>query len=429
MAEPTYTFRQSDLPKLDLNIDKGTDFAAWRTQWDSYCFLSGLADEDTAKQVRALTLCLSRETLATVHNLGLSEAQMKKPSAIIEALQRYVDGHINETVERRNFRRRTQQQGEAFDDYLISLRELAKTCKFCSDTCLQKNIRDQIIEGLCDGDTVEDLLQESDLTLATTITKCRSKEAAKKNRSQILAREQETEVVAALHNPQLPTQQGRPHTCPGCGGAQHKGGRVHCPAYDKACSNCHKVGHFARVCRSKQRLQQQAQNNSNPHPSANAIRLQPPQGDHIQLYNIKGDKAEPAPTITVKMTSSSGSTPVTVLPDSGADISAAGQAIVGILGHQLGNLIPSEINPRAVNGTCMKPLGKIPVTISLQGRAYRDNIHIFPGVSGAIISWKAAKELSILLPQYPQLRECHKPSGTWRLTVLRPLEVATSQSS
>ena len=49
----------------------------------------------------------------------------------------------------------------------------------------------------------------------------------------------------------------------------------------------------------------------------------------------------------------------------------------------------------------MKPLGKIPVTIRLQGRAYKDDIHVFPGVSGALISWKAAKELGILPPHYP----------------------------
>ena len=93
------------------------------------------------KQVKALTLCLSRETLAVVHNLGLSEGQMKKPSAIIEAMQKYVDGHINETMEPHKFRRWTQLQGETFDDYLISLRELTKTCKFCSDACIQKSIK------------------------------------------------------------------------------------------------------------------------------------------------------------------------------------------------------------------------------------------------------------------------------------------------
>ena len=345
----------------------------------------------TAKQVKALMLCLSRETLAIVHNLGLSEAQMKKPSAIIEAMQKYVDGHINETMERHKFRRLTQQQGETFDDHLISLRELAKTCKFCSDACIQKSIRDQIIEGLRDGDTVEDLLQESELTLTTTVAKCRSKEVAKKNQSQMVVQEQETDMVAKLHNRLPRAQQRKSHTCPGCGGTLHKGGRIHCPAYDKVCSCCHKVGHFARVYRSKQRSHQQVPLNDSSQPTANAIRLQ---SDHIQLYNITGSKAEPAPTISVQMTS-------TVLPDSGADISAAGHTIVGMLGHHLDNLAPSEISPRAVNGAYMKPVGKIPVTISLQGRTCRDDMHIFPGVSGALISWKAAKELGILHPQYP----------------------------
>ena len=116
-------------------------------------------------------------------------------------MQKYVDGHINETMKRHKFRRWTQQQGETFDDYLISLRELAKTCKFCSNACMQRSIRDQIIEGLRDGDTVEDLLQESELTLATTVAKCRSKEAAKKNRLQMVVQEQETDMVATLHNP------------------------------------------------------------------------------------------------------------------------------------------------------------------------------------------------------------------------------------
>ena len=53
-------------------------------------------------------------------------------------------------------------------------------CKFCSDACIQKNIRDQIIEGLRDGDTVESLLEVKDLTLEMTIAKYRSLEAAKR---------------------------------------------------------------------------------------------------------------------------------------------------------------------------------------------------------------------------------------------------------
>ena len=48
---------------------------------------------------------------------------------------------------------------------------IAKTCKFCSEICT-KNILDQIIEGIYNGDTIKDLLQENNLTLATAIAKC-----------------------------------------------------------------------------------------------------------------------------------------------------------------------------------------------------------------------------------------------------------------
>ena len=174
-----YAFRPGDLPKLDLQVDRGTDFKAWKTQWEAYLNLSGLGAQSQTKQVQALTLCITRETLTIVENLGLSETQRGSVEAIVTAIQRYVEGHINESVERRHFRQRKQQHGDSFDDFLVSLRELTKTCKFCSDECIQKSIRDQIVEGLMDGDTVEDLLKESDLTLEATTSKCRAQEAAK----------------------------------------------------------------------------------------------------------------------------------------------------------------------------------------------------------------------------------------------------------
>ena len=89
-------FRQGDLPKLELQVDRGRNFSAWRMQWEPYCSLSSLEREEATKQVKVLTLCFSRETLSTVQNLG---AQKKDAAAIIAAIQRYIDGHVNETVE------------------------------------------------------------------------------------------------------------------------------------------------------------------------------------------------------------------------------------------------------------------------------------------------------------------------------------------
>ena len=52
-----YVFRQGDLPRLDLQVDRSSDFQAWQAQWECYASLSGLSEESNDKQVKALTLC------------------------------------------------------------------------------------------------------------------------------------------------------------------------------------------------------------------------------------------------------------------------------------------------------------------------------------------------------------------------------------
>ena len=126
-----------------------------------------------------------------------------------------MDGRINETIERRNFRQCTQRVGESFDDFLVSLRELTKMCNFCDNDCLQKALRDQIIEGLQDGDTIQEFLQVKDFNLDQAIMKCRGLEAAKKSRTEILG---STELNAVQMKPQRETSS----TCIGCGYQPHR---------------------------------------------------------------------------------------------------------------------------------------------------------------------------------------------------------------
>lgn len=116
---------------------------------------------------------------------------------------------------------------------------------------------------------------------------------------------------------------------------------------------------------------------------------------------------EPAPTITVQVSSSTGTQNLEVLPDSGADISTAGQEVLEFLGQHVDNILPSHISPGIVNGLTMTPLGKVPVTITLGRQTHQDNLHIYPGVSGALISWKTAKNLRILPESYPYPDNSH----------------------
>ena len=111
MSWSSYVFHQGDLPKLELQIDRSSDFSAWQTQWELYMSLPGLGEETAVKQVQALTLCFSCETLTIVNNFGLTTEDRGSVTSIISAIKKYVAGHINESVERRNFRRRTQHLG------------------------------------------------------------------------------------------------------------------------------------------------------------------------------------------------------------------------------------------------------------------------------------------------------------------------------
>ena len=58
----------------------------------------------------------------------------------------------------------------------------------------------------------------------------------------------------------------------------------------------------------------------------------------------------------------------------------------------------------------MSPIGKLPVTLSLGALAYTDDFHIYPNVTGTLLSWKAAKGLTILPEHYPNPSHATTPS-------------------
>ena len=88
------------------------------------------------------------------------------------------------------------------------------------------------------------------------------------------------------------------------------------------------------------------------------------------------------------------------LPDSGTDISAGVPQLLNLLNEHTLNLLPLKVTPKNANGH-KQLLGKLPVTFQLRGRDHSEDMHIYPGVSGVIMSWKTAKGLNILLEHYP----------------------------
>ena len=86
-----------------------------------------------------------------------------------------------------------------------------------------------------------------------------------------------------------------------------------------------------------------------------------------------------------------------VLPDSGADITAAGVHILAQLGEHLGNLLPSTHKTAySVDGSTLQSLGQMTIQITVT-----DTLQVFPFIPGCmLISWKTAKKLNILPKDY-----------------------------
>ena len=228
----------------------------------------------------------------------------------------------------------------------MSLHELVKTCNFCSNACTQKNIRDQITEGLLDADTVEDLLQETNFTLATAVHKCQAQEAAKKQRAKL----RNPESIAAFRKPQNQKSYSSTSTCQGCGAVSHPAGRTQYPAYSQMCFNCQKVGHFAKVCWSKPSRQHTPFTNTEqrtPHAGHHSLSAITDDPTHPTLDNIQHvASSEPAPLVNLDVISANGSCNTKALPDSGADISAAGKAILSTLNQWINTLLLQQSSPK-----------------------------------------------------------------------------------
>ena len=112
----------------------------------------------------------------------------------------------------------------------------------------------------------------------------------------------------------------------------------------------------------------------------------------------------PAPTINVQVTTRNGQANIDILLDSGADISAAGQDFVHTLGeHIVWTIWPSltSLQKRLMAHFCTQQENSQRSTLMSMAETQED-VHIYPLVSGAVISWLAAKHFGILQENYLQ---------------------------
>ena len=94
-----------------------------------------LQEQRAAYKRNILLSCLSKQSLQTLLNMGLTAAEMNNVEIIIQKLTDRSNSGRNRLVFRRLIVQRVQRQGEWVDNWLCDLGELAQKCNFATDCC------------------------------------------------------------------------------------------------------------------------------------------------------------------------------------------------------------------------------------------------------------------------------------------------------
>jgi len=224
----------------------------------------GNKKEDAIQQAALLTL-IGEEGRRIYNNFTVPEDA--KFDNLMGLFENHFIGKSNKTYERHVFRQ--IRQGEKnFDMFLQELRTQATKCDFRDKA--DENICDQIIEGIASVQLKEKLLTNEEATIEKFANTCKAyenvtrqlKEMEVESKSEVHAnfkrrsskqRHQnkskqwgETKMANDKSDQREKGERPRINNCTRCG-------RSHdinkCPAYNKRCLNCNKLGHFQKMCR------------------------------------------------------------------------------------------------------------------------------------------------------------------------------------
>ena len=250
---PTHAI-QSNLPvpsRLDTRGNIAENWKRWKQVWDSFEIASRLNQQENQIRVATFITCIGSDALEVYNSLPFEREDDKMVmSKVLELMEKHCIGQTNVIYERYCFNNRNQENGESFDEYLTSLKVLAKTCNFGS--LKDELIRDRIVCGIRDMGTRKKLLQEAGLTLQKCVNTCRSAETTA---TQMKAMSGKEDVNALSQNEKHLSKDKNKNRkkfvdCKYCG-RKHERSRDKCVAFGKECTKCGKANHLAKVCRQE----------------------------------------------------------------------------------------------------------------------------------------------------------------------------------
>ena len=87
-------------PTVDLSVDRYAAWTIWKQKWNDYSLLTKLSEQSKEYQCALLRYAFTDETRNVYESFNLSTEDAKDPKKILEALETFSRGMVNETLER-----------------------------------------------------------------------------------------------------------------------------------------------------------------------------------------------------------------------------------------------------------------------------------------------------------------------------------------
>ena len=220
MAPPDEIARPKPLnvnppPPLKYGEDKVEEWTMFKQQYELFATISELGLREKEYQSAVFLHSIGNAGLKIYNNLVFANTEDKNDvKTIIKKIDGYIIGDTNETYERYKFNRRDQAEGETIDEYVAALRDLAKSCNFCSCPDLKESLlRDRIVLGIREDQVRKELLQKRKLSLDEAVDHCRSCEASSRAMRSITEKK---ETIHKVESRKQKKQRGK--ACYFCGG-------------------------------------------------------------------------------------------------------------------------------------------------------------------------------------------------------------------
>ncbi|GFO40350.1 transposon ty3-i Gag-Pol polyprotein [Plakobranchus ocellatus] len=202
-----------------------------------------------AEKCKAVLYIIGEEGRKIHNTWTLSEEERDKVQPLLKKFKEYCTPRNNTTLERYKFNSRVQKPDETVDQFVVDLRQMAKTCQF--GVLEEDMVRDRIVVGIYSKTMKERLLRESDLTFKIALDLCRAAEQSKSGLA-VMDEKVGAAAVDALRKQKLDksfkNKKASNEKCKKCL-LSHPPRK--CPAFGKKCLGCGKYNHFRKACRTE----------------------------------------------------------------------------------------------------------------------------------------------------------------------------------